>query len=93
MNLNDDFPVKNKNRAKRRHHRQRMLQKAKRIFNKYWSWGVNYSKAELNKKANKEADNLAICSCFMCQYHEKSLKEKAEEIKFKEQLEEVNQNK
>ncbi len=86
-----DFPEKDKKRALRRHHRQRMIRKAKTIFHKYWSWGNTYTQHELERKANKEADNLAICSCWVCQHHEPSIQEKSIDITTKEELEEINE--
>lgn len=53
-------------RAYRRHHRQRLEDKARRIFN---SWGYEDEDWKINWIC-RWADNLRKCSCYMCE-HEK----------------------
>jgi len=45
--------IKDRKRARRRHDRARMIARARRV--RPWS-----------KVPQKEADNLAMCSCWMC---------------------------
>ncbi len=61
----------NKNkRALRRHHRNRMLCKARRIMR---LWRIPESFQEQN--IVRLADNLAFCSCWMCQNERKIFKQ------------------
>ena len=63
-----------KSRAMRRHHRDRMKRKARRIFHGYWGW------TEANERhIGMYADNLAFCACEACQG-----KRKPEEQKWRE---------
>jgi hypothetical protein len=57
------------NRAERRHHKDRMKAKARRVA--LHSWGYDYErdpvKRETNlKRAEKLADHLKTCSCSVC---------------------------
>lgn len=48
-------------KALRRHHRQRMVNKARALFTR---WGEDEERVTRN--APKFADNLAWCSCYSC---------------------------
>jgi len=48
-------------RALRRHHRQRMVNKARALFTR---WGEDEER--VNRNAPKFADNLCWCSCYSC---------------------------
>jgi hypothetical protein len=48
------------NRAKRRHHRFRAREKAKRVLK--WLMGDHYD----SESATKRAEHMASCSCSMC---------------------------
>lgn len=79
----EDFPKKDRSRAKRRFLKQRMKRKA-RWISKY-IWG----KKDTNKDA-KIADHLAFCDCLCCQnprktYKEKTLQERKAEDDAKDQ--------
>lgn len=62
------FPTESAKRAERRHHKYRMRQKARRIYCE--KWGVD------PHKADKWADNLALCSKSCCGNPRKWRKEK-----------------
>lgn len=84
----DDFPVKNRKRAKRRAALQRMKLKAIRYAKtkgRYF-WDV-YEDA---KPFIKKAEHLQSCDCWMCQnprrvFKEKTLQEKKADEDFKQQ--------
>ena len=52
-------------RAKRRHHRARIVARAVNIRRLWWGES-EYSEEELHRFAAKYADNLAACSCITC---------------------------
>ncbi len=54
------------NRARRRHDRWRMVEKAKRLI-RLWDGGLA-TKRRANEAA-RIADNMAYCSCLACRQH------------------------
>lgn len=52
-------------RSYRRHHRERMLAKARIVQKKFWWWDL-HTEDDLHQAASRLADNLAVCSCQMC---------------------------
>lgn len=80
----EDFPVKNRRRARRRADMQRMKNKAKRIAR-----NRGYNEEDCQRWA-KFADHLKVCSCWMCANPRKSFKEKTRQehkadVNFKQQ--------
>lgn len=53
-------------RALRRHHRVRMIERAKFVVRRWFGWTDRLSEDELHRRAAKVADNLAVCSCRAC---------------------------
>jgi len=91
----DDFPTKNRKRAKRRYMKQKMKSKARKIAKYVWGWGTRYRDAwydeeRVNHFACHAADNLKLCSCEMCcnprRHGEKTMQERRMEESFREQL-------
>lgn len=77
----DDFPTKNRKRAKRRFLKAKFKNRAKRVF-KFFGWP--------QENACKLADNMAFCNCMMCQnprkvFKEKTLQEKKADEDFEDQ--------
>lgn len=96
--MTDDFPTKNRNRAKRRYLKQKMKQKARKIAKYVFGWGTRYrsewySDDHIEHFACRAADNLKLCSCEGCRNprrnKQKSLDEKRNEQSFHEQLSET----
>jgi hypothetical protein len=88
----DDFPIKNRKRAKRRYMKQKMKSKARKIAKYVWGWGRRswFREDDIEHFACHAADNLKLCSCEMCRNPrrngEKTIQEKRMEESFKEQL-------
>jgi hypothetical protein len=57
---------KNKKRAERRSHKERMLRKAKQVIDLTWRDHDDKWIEWKERWARKHADNLAKCSCHMC---------------------------
>lgn len=55
-----------RNRAFRRHHRARMVARAREIQLRWCLHPDPIDEQELHVAASKVADNLALCSCWMC---------------------------
>lgn len=78
----EDFPTKDRSRARRRFLKQKMKQKAKRIA-KVFGWDID--------RTVKDAEHLASCGCRMCKnprevFHEKTIQEYKADEDFKDQL-------
>jgi len=56
--------IKNTVRAIRRHHRNRMIQHAKKIMKYLWNYDSFDEK--LHEHASRNCDNITRCSCPMC---------------------------
>jgi hypothetical protein len=86
----DDFPVKNRKRAKRRFLKQKMKQKAKHVAKYVFGWMGRRNEEDIEWFACRAADNLKNCSCSMCRNprrnKEKTIQEKRIEESFMEQL-------
>jgi len=90
----EDAHLKEKSkRASRRHHKKRMKQKAKRKVRKsHWF----YDDDQAEEYANKNAEHLANCSCWLCgnprkHYNKLTRQEIIAEDAEREQLEETGQ--
>lgn len=57
--------MKEKSRAQRRHHKQRMYNKAKKT-EMVKSWFEGCTNKEIHIKTRKVQDTLKLCSCSMC---------------------------
>lgn len=54
-------------RANRRHHKERMKAKAKRIAGAIWGYALSgFERDDIVENAVKNADHLKACSCEMC---------------------------
>ena len=59
--------AKPRTRALRRHHRQRMIDRARRIMRQTWYWSQSENvDEEIADLAPRFADNMAKCSCPTC---------------------------
>lgn len=59
--------TKNTNRALRRHHHERMVQKAMRIPYLYFDYYHQYDTPDEHRlRARKISNNQCVCSCQMC---------------------------
>ena len=54
--------MKTMKRALRRHHRQRMMARARRIL----ATGIGPTDPEFEDRVRRSYDNLSVCSCWMC---------------------------
>lgn len=82
----DDFPVKDKKRARRRQDKMRMRQKAEKIAKKIFN--VRYFNEEVTLDWSiKNAEHLKSCSCHMCGNRRKYDGKTRQEIKADLQME------
>jgi hypothetical protein len=92
--MDNDFPTKNRKRAKRRFMKQKMKQKARKIAKYVFGWGTRYrewyDEQWIDKWSCQAADNLKACDCYSCsnprKNKEKTIQEKKMDDSFREQL-------
>ena len=53
--------MKDTKRALRRHHRQRMIARARRVM-----WYLAFNDTERHEWARRNHDHMKVCSCWMC---------------------------
>jgi hypothetical protein len=58
--------MKTMKRALRRHHRQRMIARALRLYAGWWSPSDPEHPSQIWRWARRNHDHLAVCSCWMC---------------------------
>jgi len=81
----DDFPIKNKKRDMRRHQRHVKVKKARDFAERIYLSNSEFYENYKDEYARKNADNMAPCSCWMCQNQRKVSGEKTVQERRNEQ--------
>lgn len=81
----NDLPIKSKQRAKRRSDKQRKLKQAETIAKRFYFIPTQGLKEDwICTWASRNADNLKMCSCYMCGNQRKHWGKTIQELKYSE---------